>query len=105
MVEKKQIWFKAKRYGWGWGMPANRRGWTAFAVFLAVWLLSLLWLVSTGEPTEQLETKNIAIFSVILFADILALIIVSFKYGEAPKWRWGGKTRAERKKDGKSKSD
>lgn len=97
---EKQYWFKAKKYGWGWGLPANRKGWIAFSLFLAIWLASLLWLVSTGSPTEQLQTKDIAIFLVILFADILGLLFVSFKYGEPPKWRWGNKDHAT-----KSKSD
>ena len=33
--KKKKIWFPAKRYGWGWGLPCAWQGW----VVLAVWIL------------------------------------------------------------------
>ena len=30
-------WFRAKRYGWGWGLPLAWQGW----VFLVAWILAL----------------------------------------------------------------
>lgn len=97
---EKQYWFKAKKYGWGWGLPANRKGWIAFGAFVAVWLVALLWLSFSGGDTEPVSTKNQGIFVGILLLDVLWFVYVSVKYGESPKWRWGGKARAA-----KSKSD
>lgn len=93
-------WFKAKKYGWGWGLPLNLKGWLSFGLFFAIWLVALLWLVSTGESTDNLSRNNILLFGVIFLADTMAFTFVSFKYGEPPKWRWGSKKRAA-----KSKSD
>lgn len=30
------IWFPAKRYGWGWGFPITWQGWIVMAAFLAL---------------------------------------------------------------------
>ena len=95
-----QYWFKTKKYGWGWGMPSTRNGWIAYGLFVAVWLGSLAWLASTGSVEEKIPASNIAIFGFIILIDVTALLYVSLKYGESPKWRWGSKKRAA-----KSKSD
>ena len=34
---KKEIWFPAKRYGWGWGLPICWQGW----IVLIVWMVLL----------------------------------------------------------------
>lgn len=88
---REQYWFKSKKYGWGWGLPINRKGGIAFGLFLAVWLVALAWLVSTGSAETDISGRNYTIFAVILITDILGLLYVSFKYGEPPKWRWGNK--------------
>lgn len=87
----KQYWFKPKKYGWGWGMPANRKGWIAFGLFVAVWLAALTWLVSSASPDGDISTTNHLIFAVILITDVIGLVYVSFKHGEPPKWNWGSK--------------
>jgi hypothetical protein len=33
-----RYWFRAKRYGWGWGLPVAWQGWLILAVFLALLL-------------------------------------------------------------------
>lgn len=91
-VEQK-YWFKPKRYGWGWGIPATWHGWVVYAVFFAIWLNALAWLmVPYGEQEPPL--RNTVAFIAIVVADITALLYLSFKYGEPPKWRWGKKRRA-----------
>lgn len=88
--DKQQYWFKAKKYGWGWGLPVNRKGWIAFMVFIAVWLVALLSLVGPSG-TEQPSTAAVGLFVVIVIADVAGLMYVSFKYGEPPKLSWGTK--------------
>lgn len=100
---EKQYWFKPKKYGWGWGLPATWQGWLSFGLFLAIWLLALVWLVFP-DTTQDIPITNIVLFLGIMVVDIVALLYVSFKHGEPPKWRWRGKTRVERKA-AKSKSD
>ena len=98
----KTDWFKSKKYGWGWGMPQTWQGWLSFGVFLAVWLVALkVYLLPTNA--SEISTSNLVTFMVIMLADVLGLLYVSFKYGEAPKWNWGTNS-GKRTKAAKSKS-
>ena len=93
MSEKgsKAYWFRAKKYGWGWGLPLTWQGWVSFGLFAAVWLIALLTLLIVPEGTETIPTENIAMFVVVMVFDVFGLVYVSFKHGEQPKWRWGKK--------------
>jgi hypothetical protein len=35
MQPERRYWFKAKRYGWGWGSPLTWEGWVVLAVYIA----------------------------------------------------------------------
>jgi hypothetical protein len=89
MAALKNYWFKPKRYGWGWGLPATWQGWVSFGIFIAVWLLALTTLIPTGD--SELKDKDLALFISVMLLDVVGLVYVSFKYGEPPKWRWGKK--------------
>ena len=98
--DDKQYWFKAKKYGWGWGLPITWQGRLSFLVFILVWLLAILLILGTADETAH-SNSSIALFIGIVVLDVLALLYVSFRYGEPPKWRWGGKN--ARNKSAKSK--
>lgn len=83
-MAQKDYWFKAKKYGWGWGLPRNRNGWISFAIFFAVWLGALAWITSVTSQTEP-RTEQIALFVAIILADCAGLFYVSWKHGEPPK--------------------
>jgi len=34
-----KYWFRAKRYGWGWGLPVAWQGWLVLALFFALVLV------------------------------------------------------------------
>jgi hypothetical protein len=89
MAAPKDYWFKPKRYGWGWGLPATWQGWVSFGIFITVWLIALAMLVPTDSG--DLKAKNIIIFITIMLLDVAGLVYISFKHGESPKWRWGNK--------------
>ncbi len=76
------IWFKRKKYGWGW-TPASKEGWLVVLIYLVVLaiypLLAELGVLSF-EP---------AIFGVIFLFATVPLIAISYKKGEPPSWRWG----------------
>ena len=36
MPSRKQYWFPAKRYGWGWGLPSSWQGWIVLFIFIAM---------------------------------------------------------------------
>jgi len=83
---KKPLWFKAKRYGWGW-TPVTWQGWLVIAVFVGLIVSDCLRLhVGTAqEPAAYLSWLVDAIFLV------LVLVGITWRTGEKPRWRWGGK--------------
>jgi len=74
---KKQLWFKAKNYGWGW-YPSSWQGW----LILLIYTLALMWNVS--QPEKYLYFVRILVAT-------LVLIFICYKTGERPEWRWGKK--------------
>lgn len=77
-----RYWFRAKRYGWGWGLPSSWEGWLALAAFLVLVVLSGIVFSPTAQP--------IAYAVSIVFLST-ALIAVCYWKGEPPRWRWGGR--------------
>ena len=82
MPNAKQYWFPAKTYGWGWGLPATWQGWLVLAVYLAGVVAISLLLNPAKQP---------GLFSGAVLALSLLLVLVCWKTGEPPRWRWGSK--------------
>jgi hypothetical protein len=72
-----RYWFHAKRYGWGWGMPASWQGW----VVLVGWLAIVL------SVSPLIATRSMPRFFVFILAMSVALIAICWIKGEPPKWR------------------
>jgi hypothetical protein len=73
-------WFRAKRYGWGWGLPLTWQGWAALAAFVAS-------VVADGwvfPPRRALPA-----FIGCVAGSTLLLVAVCWLKGEPPRWRWG----------------
>jgi uncharacterized membrane protein YhaH (DUF805 family) len=75
----KRIWFPAKRYGWGWGLPCAWQGWVVMVGWIA--------LVCTGAVF--LMPDHPGLFVVVNVVLVAALIILCLLKGEKPRWRWG----------------
>jgi hypothetical protein len=73
-------WFPAKRYGWGWGTPTCWQGWTVLLGYLC---LGALGIFAFRLPTPLL---SFVAYQVLL---TVALVVVCWKKGEPPRWRWG----------------
>jgi len=73
-------WFPAKRYGWGWGKPATWQGW---AVLLGFCGLQLAGLRVFDLPAQAL---GFVLWTAVLSA---VLLVICWRTGEPPKWRWG----------------
>lgn len=97
MTKQKDYWFKAKKYGWGWGLPLTLRGWISYGVFVAVWLAALS-VFSNQTMKNDPTALQVAIFTAVMVLDVVGLVYVSIKYGEPPKWRWGNKRSASNPK-------
>jgi hypothetical protein len=79
-MNKKQYWFPAKRYGWGWGLPKTWQGWLVYGVYFALLVVGLGVL-----PPSHNEIGYIA-YNVTVSAVVCA---VCYAKGEPPKCRWG----------------
>lgn len=74
----KSKWFKAKRYGWGW-YPYSWQAW----LILLIWLILFIFLLR-----KFVQTMNWAYYALV-FVSVIILILISWKTGEKPRWRWG----------------
>lgn len=75
-----KYWFPAKRYGWGWGLPACWQGWVVLAAYVA----SLACVAYFIPPA-----KDTALFLAGAATPTAILIAVCWLKGEPPRWRWG----------------
>jgi hypothetical protein len=77
----KRYWFHAKRYGYGWGLPATWEGWVVFVGYLAAVFGGLALF-----PPDQ----SMGSYLVYLTVLTLLLMLVCYATGEPARWRWGG---------------
>jgi len=78
-----KIWFPAKRYGWGWGLPCAWQGWVVLAAYVGA---------AAGLALGLLPTHPTAYGWAMGAATALLLALCWWK-GEPPAWRWGGPDR------------
>lgn len=78
-MNKKEIWFKRKLYGWGW-TPCTWQGWI-------ITLMFILFLVYIA--TEFLVVGRFVEYFVLLGISIALLMYICYKKGEKPRWSWG----------------
>lgn len=91
-MKNDKLWFRAKRYGWGW-TPISWEGWL-------VTLLYVFLIVSRVVPLDKAQHSvsdfliNGGIWFVIYTA---GLLFICYTKGERPRWRWGSKDDEVRK--------
>ena len=72
MSPEKKYWFRAKRYGWGWGLPCSWQGWTFFLAWLAVILVAATYLMP----------RRPFLFAMVLAIMTLILVVICYIKGE-----------------------
>jgi hypothetical protein len=77
-------WFRAKRFGWGWGLPLTWQGWLVLAVYVALLVLGALLFEPHQHPFG---------FAILVILATAALSVVCWLKGEPPRWRWGKDSR------------
>jgi hypothetical protein len=82
MKKNKKIWFPAKKYGVGWGLPLAWQGWAV--------LIGYVVLVVSG-PVMFCNAVNLLWFLPFLFGFSVLLFLICRKRGEKPQLRWGDK--------------
>jgi hypothetical protein len=75
-----QYWFRAKRYGWGWGLPVTWQGWVVFVAWFAAFIPAMI---------HFLPWRPVAFMAFALFMGLL-LTAIGYLKGEPPRWRSGG---------------
>ena len=100
-TDEQPLWFRARRYGWGW-TPASAEGWIVTIVF-AVALLGGNFVIATlaqeVHNTGSLDgliprLSGTAVVIAVFVWNPLVLIPalwICWKTGERPRWRWGSR--------------
>ena len=73
-------WFKAKTYGWGWGLATTWQGWLTYACFAVLVAASAVLFRPDQHPVG---------FVLAMVGLNVALLGVCLLKGEKPGWRWG----------------
>ena len=80
------VWFPAKRYGWGWGLPCTWQGWVTGAVWLVVYVTGFSVLMSFNHYVWA------AVYGAV---SVAVLVVVCMWKGEKPRWQWGDERSSE----------
>ena len=78
----KEPWFRRKKYGYGWSLPATWQGWIVFVAYLVF----IIWNVQGFKNSHG--SSKIFIGLILPTAIFIAIIYLT---SEKPGWRWGGK--------------
>lgn len=74
------FWFRAKRYGWGWGLPLRWQGWVVLALYAILFVLGFFIAPPDDRPVAFFIYVNII---------SLGLVGICWLKGEPTRWRWG----------------
>ncbi len=77
--ESRSVWFPAKRYGWGWGLPITWQGWVEF----------IAWLVIVTAVAPFLASRSLLGFASFMLVMAFVQVAICYAKGEPPRWRWG----------------
>ena len=81
-----KLWFRAKRYGWGW-VPCTWEGWLTVLVFVVL----MVWDAKTFAGVKNSTNSQLAWFLIRTAFLVAALLYVCYEKGEKGGWRWGNK--------------
>ncbi|MBX4195697.1 hypothetical protein KW796_01930 [Candidatus Parcubacteria bacterium] len=84
MQNEKKLWFKAKKFGWGW-TPTSWQGW----VITAIYIIGLLHLVFEAD-VEHSGGGFLINFAFDFLILTIPFLIICYLKGERPHWRWDG---------------
>jgi hypothetical protein len=81
----KRLWFRTKRYRWGW-QPATWEGWLILIVFVVLVVLNFFRI----DATSHSASDTLRPFFIETLITVFVLLGICFITGEKPRWRWGG---------------
>lgn len=81
-MNTQNIWFKSKRYGWGW-TPSTWQGWSVLVVFLVL-------IIGNAQRLRVGHDTAVPIEFLIETGLLVGVLIgICYWKGEKPGWRWG----------------
>lgn len=80
----KRLWFKAKRYGYGW-TPCTWEGWLVLAAYLAILAGAFFWF----DHDSHSASDTVRPFVIFVFLLTALLLWIAHATGEPARWRWG----------------
>ena len=102
------VWFPAKTFGWGWGVPKTWQGWVALVGCLSAGMAPLVYVTTIYKGDtycKELLDKHLKVSCdpsgasgvyligalLWLTAWVLILSMIANNHGEKPSWQWGNK--------------
>ena len=85
MEKEKKLWFKRRRYGWGW-TPVTWQGWLAIIIYLLALFLGMEIIKKYSGVGEPVATYIFLGWVLVITA---VLVIISLLKGPKPRMRWG----------------
>jgi len=82
-----QLWFRTKKYGWGW-TPVTIQGWLVLAVYVAAVTVTVVRFIHRSRTGADVQSATLT-FLLWLAGLTAALIAICWMTGERPRWRWG----------------
>jgi hypothetical protein len=79
MPRDDNYWFRAKRYGWGWGPPVRWQGWVVTVVWFGI-------VIGGATRLLPMHPFAFAIFTLLMGG---MLTLICYVTGEPPRWRNG----------------
>jgi len=73
-----RYWFRAKRYGLGWGLPLAWQGWVIFLSWLLIFPVGLVFLTPANQPRRLL----------FILAMVALLLVIVYWKGDPRGRRW-----------------
>lgn len=83
-MENKKLWFKAKRYGWGW-YPISWEGWVIILMYVAVITKGFV----LADINSHSDSDTLIVFAPIFIVATGLLLVICYRKGEYPHWSWG----------------
>jgi hypothetical protein len=77
-ANRPRYWFRAKRYGLGWGLPLAWQGWVFFFSWLLIFSLGIRFLTPGSAPMRLAFTALM----------VVLLVVICFWKGEPAGRRW-----------------
>jgi uncharacterized membrane protein len=82
----RKLWFKAKRYGFGW-IPCSWEGWLVLIAFV----LFQVWNFLRIDSMSHSNSDTLRPFIIQLALSLVVLSFIMSWKGEKFGWRWGNK--------------